>query len=242
MLRKVFISVVAALLMLYVAFAVIFLTGNREEDICRGVYIDISGDCYGVLTADNITDIIKAERIEPTGKPMGKIDCSILEHVIGGYSLVQDCQCYKTQDGIVSIRVKSRKPIMQVFDKYGGEFYIDAYGGIIEGVRNAIYLPVASGNIDRSMAADELLNIALFLQENRFWREQTEQIFFDACRNAVIVPKVGEHIIEIGRVENLEKKLSKLEKFYKEALNEIGWNKYSKLNIEFDNKVIGTKR
>lgn len=242
MLKKIVISVVAVLLTVYVAFVVVFLTGNRGADVCRGVDIGISGDEYGVLTADNVTDIIKAERIDPTGKRMDEIDCSMLEHVIGAYSLVRDCQCYKAQDGLVSIRVQSRKPIMQVFDKHGGEFYIDENGGVIEGVRNAIYLPVASGNIDRGMAADELLEMALFLQENRFWREQTEQIFFDARKNAVIVPKVGDHVIELGKVENLENKFAKLEKFYKEALNKIGWNKYSKLNVEFDNKVIGTKR
>ena len=39
-----------------------------------------------------------------------------------------------------------------------------------------------------------------------------------------------------------ETKLDKLRAFYQKGLNNIGWNKYSKLNIEFDNKIIGTKR
>ena len=43
-------------------------------------------------------------------------------------------------------------------------------------------------------------------------------------------------------IKDLEAKLEKLMKFYSDGLNEIGWNKYKKLNIEFDKKVIGTTK
>ena len=131
---------------------------------------------------------------------------------------------------------------MQIFDKEGREFYIDDKGDIIKGVPTALYLPIASGNIDREMARNELLDIALFLQRERFWEEQTEQIFFTAGKEALLVPRIGNHIVEIGKIENLDEKFAKLRKFYEKGLNEIGWNKYSKINIEFKNQVICTKR
>ena len=58
----------------------------------------------------------------------------------------------------------------------------------------------------------------------------------------IMVPKVGDHIIEFGTVENAEGKLDKLYTFYTKGLNTIGWEKYEKLNIEFNDKVIGTKK
>lgn len=131
---------------------------------------------------------------------------------------------------------------MQVFDKHEKMFYIDHEGNIIEGVSCAIYLPVASGFIDRSMAGKELLKIATFLQENRFWNEQIEQIYFTPKGEAVLIPRVGNHTIEIGKAENIDEKLHKLKEFYTKGLNKIGWNKYNKLNIEFDGQIIGTKR
>jgi cell division protein FtsQ len=57
-----------------------------------------------------------------------------------------------------------------------------------------------------------------------------------------MVPRVGNHIIEFGEAENIEEKLDKLYTFYLNGMNKIGWNKYSKLNIEFGNKVICTQR
>ena len=92
------------------------------------------------------------------------------------------------------------------------------------------------------MAKKELKDIALFLMENRFWKEQIEQVYFTQKKEVILIPRVGNHTIELGSAKDLEQKLEKLEKFYAKGLNNIGWNKYSKLNVEFDNRVIGTRR
>jgi cell division protein FtsQ len=131
---------------------------------------------------------------------------------------------------------------MQVFDINGREFHIDDKGAVIDGISNAMYLPVANGFITTEMARKELLTIARFLQDNRFWNEQIEQIFFTAKKEVLLVPRIGNHTIELGCVNNLEKKLDKLRKFYQKGLNTVGWNKYKKINIEFDKQVICTKR
>jgi cell division protein FtsQ len=58
----------------------------------------------------------------------------------------------------------------------------------------------------------------------------------------ILVPRIGNHLIELGRADNLDGKLDKLKRFYKEGLNKVGWNKYKTLNIEFDKQVICTKK
>ena len=40
----------------------------------------------------------------------------------------------------------------------------------------------------------------------------------------------------------MTKKLSRLEKFYRYGLSQAGWNKYSYIDIEFDNQIICRKR
>ena len=107
--------------------------------------------------------------------------------------------------------------------------------------QSAIYLPVATGDIKGAKTMKELVDIALFLQDNRFWREQIEQIHVTPKQEIVLIPRIGNHLIELGHADNLEKKLDKLKEFYKEGLNKVGWNKYRKLNIEFDKQVICTK-
>lgn len=242
MLKKILLISIMAILGIYILFAIFFLTEKPAEAKCQGVDILISQNAHKVLTVDNIEKLLKGRQLDPTGKEMNSIDCGEIERCIMESTLIDNCQCYKTYNNIVGIRIGCKEPILQVFDKYEKEFYIDDKGYIIEGVYNAIYLPVASGNIDRSMADKELLQIALYLQKERFWREQIEQIYFTPKKEIIIVPRIGNHTIEIGSIERLEEKLDKLMKFYKDGLNKIGWNKYKKLNIEFDKKVIGTRK
>ena len=46
----------------------------------------------------------------------------------------------------------------------------------------------------------------------------------------------------LGKLDNFENKLARLKEFYKKGLNQVGWNKYSRINLEFSNQIICTKR
>ena len=91
---------------------------------------------------------------------------------------------------------------------------------------------------------------------NELWRNQIEQINVLPDRSIELVPRVGNHIVYIGRLPEcsskrnreedinnfVNKKMDRLEKFYKYGLSQAGWNKYSYINIEFDNQIICKKR
>lgn len=226
----------------YIIFALMFLTGKPQDSSCKGIAVSIDDYAMDILAVEDIESLLRSKGLAINDRPINDISCDKIERTIESSSLIENCECFKSHREIVGINVKCKRPIMQVFDKEGREFFIDDKGDIINGLPKALYLPVANGNIDREMAKNELLQIALFLDENRFWQEQTEQIFFTSNKEALLVPRIGNHIVEIGRIENLDEKFSKLRKFYDKGLNEIGWNKYSKINIEFKNQVICTKR
>lgn len=90
---------------------------------------------------------------------------------------------------------------------------------------------------------------------NELWRNQIEQINVLQDRGIELVPRVGNHIIYLGNlpesnvteerenniVEFVNKKMTRLEDFYKYGLSQAGWNKYSYINLEFDNQIICKK-
>lgn len=242
MLKKIALILTMFIAGAYIIFALIFLTGNSKDNSCKGIAVFIDDNEMNILTVEDIETLLRAKGLNPDDRLIKDISCDKIEKAIESSSLIEECECFKSHRNIVGINVKCKQPIMQIFDKEGREFYIDDKGDIIKGVPTALYLPIASGNIDREMARNELLDIALFLQRERFWEEQAEQIFFTAGKEALLVPRIGNHIVEIGKIENLDEKFAKLRKFYEKGLNEIGWNKYSKINIEFKNQVICTKR
>ena len=63
-----------------------------------------------------------------------------------------------------------------------------------------------------------------------------------ALHQQPIGPGLGDHLVYLGKLENFEDKLARLKEFYKKGLNRVGWNKYSRINLEFSNQIICTKR
>ena len=57
-----------------------------------------------------------------------------------------------------------------------------------------------------------------------------------------LIPRVGNHIIYLGKLEHFEDKLGRLKTFYEKGLNQVGWNKYSRISLEFGNQIICTKK
>jgi cell division protein FtsQ len=80
------------------------------------------------------------------------------------------------------------------------------------------------------------------LRENSFWNAQIEQINVLKDNDIELIPRVGDHIIYLGKIDNFEEKLKRLMIFYKDGLNKIGWNKYKRINLEYDNQIICTNK
>jgi len=57
-----------------------------------------------------------------------------------------------------------------------------------------------------------------------------------------LIPRVGAHLILFGSIDNYERKFRNLKIFYEQGLNNIGWNKYEKINLKFDNQIVCTKK
>jgi hypothetical protein len=49
-------------------------------------------------------------------------------------------------------------------------------------------------------------------------------------------------MVHLGTCENFEGKLRNLEAFYDKVLPEVGWNKYSLINLEFKDQIVCKKR
>lgn len=81
-----------------------------------------------------------------------------------------------------------------------------------------------------------------FVQDDEFWSNQIQQIYVADNGEVELVPRVGEHTVLLGAPTRVEEKLARLKEFYTEGLNKVGWNKYSALNLKYDNQVICKKK
>lgn len=101
-----------------------------------------------------------------------------------------------------------------------------------------------SVNNERTMLINtfkQLHMLATFINEDKFWKAQIEHVYVTNDKEFELIPRVGNHRIVLGNVEDIEEKFNKLMFFYKDAVNVVDCNEYRTINLKFKDQIICTK-
>lgn len=232
----------AGILLAYAVFAFIKSKEFEDEKICNGVIIKISDSKNKVLLSENdIRDYLNERKMIPTGRFYSKIKTKKIEDELEKYPMVRNAEVYKTPDGKLEIDVEQRTPVLQVngFESY----YVDDTRKLIPvSSEFTAYVPLASGNISRSLAKGKLYDFAKYIGNDNFWSNQIEQIYVNDSSKVFLVPRVGDQTIILGSFDRYKQKLEKLKKLYLYGLNKTGWNKYKTIDLQYKDQVVCTKK
>jgi cell division protein FtsQ len=56
------------------------------------------------------------------------------------------------------------------------------------------------------------------------------------------VPILGDQMIRIGTIDDLDEKLERLKTFYKEAMPYEGWRTYRSISVKYKNQIVCKKK
>lgn len=229
---------------------------NKMDDkgkICEKVNIYIADESTnGFLSAKEIKGILTKNKLYPWQQNVANISPRKIEELLKRSPFVNTAECYKTQNNEINITVTQRMPVIRIKSDNGDDYYIDEKGGEMPNSQYTSDLIIATGRINKHFARNYLSLLALSLMDDELWQNQIEQVNVLPDKSIEIVPRVGNHIVCLGQLpENknvskrqdeidkfVKKKLSRLQKFYQHGLSQAGWNKYSYINLEFDNQII----
>lgn len=90
----------------------------------------------------------------------------------------------------------------------------------------------------------KLINFVKYIEQSSFWRSEIVQIEAYSMSSGELalrlIPRSGSFIIELGVPDNIKTKLENLQLFYREGLDNVGWDKFEKISVEYSGKVVGT--
>jgi cell division protein FtsQ len=242
--KKIIFIIIATLLVAYIAVTMFFFPQQKKAGtVCKEVEIIISDSLQKhFLSEADIVAYLKNRKIYPLNKEVKKINTDSIEKVLIKNEIIEKAKVIQTISGKIKIVISQKMPILRVFTS-SGNYYVDTSGKTMPtNLEQAIYVPVASGNIEKSFAVSQLYKFALFLQDDDFWNDQIEQIYVKAENEVEITPRVGDQTIILGSLENFEKKLHKLRLFYEQVVPKMGWEKYRVINLKYKNQIVCTKR
>jgi len=244
MIQRILLFIVMLALIAYLAVAVTAFNRPPVNQTCRDMDLVIKDTAYaGFITKEELKGIFIQKGLYPIGKKMEQVSTKSLERELRKHPLIDGVECYKTPSGKVCVEVTQRIPILRVMSSNGQNYYIDNKGTVMPPEAKCVaHRVIVTGNVEKSFAMRDLYKFGVFLQENKFWDAQIEQVNVLPDQSIELVPRVGDHLIYLGKLDHFEEKLARLKEFYKKALNRVGWNKYSRINLEFSNQIICTKR
>lgn len=244
MVKKILSILSVLLLTCYLAWSVVAMTDSHEDSrVCQGVDLHITDSLhFDMIDEDMILSVLQEHAIDPVGVPLDRIDVSVIESVLAQHPLVGSAQCYMTSGDMLRINLSSKVPLVRVMNNRGQDFYVDSRGEILTQHSLAVQLPVATGYIDRRFASEDLLTVVRAIDRSDFWKAQVEQINVTKEGFVELVPRVGDHLLILGTVDDVEHKLDRLMNFYGKGLDNVGWNKYRSISVAYDNQVVCKKR
>lgn len=242
--KKVLVITFSIVVGAYLLLAVTAFNRPAEKDVvCRAVQVEIDrGVIEGFLTPADVRRMLVEDGIDPVGRSMADVNLRTMEEKLEAKELIDDAECYRTQGGNVSVRITERVPVVRVMAQNGEDYYVDKDGKAMQNTGYACNLMVATGHIDRPYASRVLAPLGRLILADDFWRNQIEQVNVLPDSTVELVPRVGNHIIYLGTPAGVGKKLERLRKFYKYGLSQTGWNKYSRISVEFSNQIVCKKK
>lgn len=236
-------------------FIVLLVAAIQDKDAgkCKGIQVKFEGkdDNFFIEPKDIKSLITKDKSLNPVGKRVGDINISQLEAIIDQDPWVKNAEIYFDNGQQLNIKVTQREPVARVFTFSGNSFYLDGAGEHIPvSSRYAARVPVFTGfptDAEKLQKADSLLtaqivDLGSYIGSDPFWMAQVEQLMITEDRRFEFIPKLGDQVIAFGEGINIDRKFTKLLAFYKEGLNKVGWNNYTRINIAFDDEVVCTRK
>lgn len=241
-------SIAAAALI--VLFVVAWKAKNEKK--LTDIQVELVGESAQALFMDEIAirAILNEQGIH-VGIPIDRINLTQLEHFIEKTEWVKNAEFFIDNKLVLEAKIEQRIPIARVFTANGNSFYIDKEGWRLPLKQlTVLNLPVFTGfptdQTKLSKPDSALLKDVLFfaktIQKDSFFMAQVAQVNIEPNGNFQMVPALGDHIVLIGKVDQLEDKLNRLFTFYKKVWVAAGVNAYQVIDCRFDHQVVALKK
>ena len=250
-------SKIAAIILIIVG--IICANISRNESNINGIKIDIDYNNRDTLvTANNIENKLRTEITNIELLTVKEIDKKKIEEIVNSNPYISNSDVSVSIKGTIQIQAEQRTPIVRVVQN-SKHFYIDNNGYYMPtsniGSQNVILASgYIKGDINKKISlindTNDMINndiykiykLTSYLLDDDVLKHMFDHIYISQTGDIELVPKVGNHIVVLGSMDNLDEKFENLLAVYKEGFANSSWDRYVKLNLKYKNQVVCTKK
>ena len=222
--------ILSCILLVYLIIVFTFVATKSGEVTCRGVRVAVKNTDVNVFVdEEDVMKAIKKGYGDIMDKSILAVNKDSLERVLVKNPMIK------------SVNIQQREPVLRVLTGEG--YYVDRDGRVMPlSSKFTSRVVVATGDINKKFACEKLGPFAMKLKNEPFWDAYIEQLVVRSNEDVVMIPKVGDFRIVLGKVDDCDARLEKLILFLKDGITKKGWNRYKEINLKFDNQVVCVRK
>jgi len=226
---------------------------KKKAEHVNSIDIKISGiqNNYFIDKSEVLKILQKVNGKKLEKSTISSLDLSAMEKQLAKSEWIKKSELFFDNNKVLQVKITERDPIARLFTVSGSSFYIDSsLDRLPLSDKFSARLPVFTSfptdakilKKHDSALLKEVKILSEYINTHPFWMAQIDQIDISAEGHFDLIPKLGNQVIRFGDAYNYEEKFNKLLAFYKQVETKIGWNKYSVLDLQFKNQVVGIVR
>ena len=227
-------------LLVLVGFLFAFSSIRNNTRNVQNVTVNFMGDDNLFVTEETVNKLLIQNIEDLTRVPKEILDLNELELALKSNPMIKTAQVHLTVNGEVRADVIQRKPIARV--STNASYYIDDEGSFMPLSSNyTARVPLVTGFIMKNDLSN-VFKIAHKIHNDQFLKTHIVEIYQNRDKTIVLKTRVLDFEILMGQLDRIDSKISNLKAFYQKAKKDKSLNKYSKVNLQFENQVVCTKK
>ena len=244
-----------------IIFLLSFAVTDHKQATCTSVNISFTDQAQkSFIDEEGIKNLITTDFDTLTGGLLDSINTSAIASTLTANPYIRKAAVFESVSGNIEIEVERELPLVRIINKNHENFYLAQSGTVLPVSKSFTpHVLIASGDLDDNFksvkestfsynseieAAQHTMSsahyIAAAIENHPYLNSHIEQIYFNKSGNIELVPADGDHIIVLGDVVDLSKKISNLMAFYQAGKPAVR-DGYQVVNLKYTNQVVCKK-
>lgn len=233
-------------ILVFVLFS--FSNSKQKDRTCESIHIHVDNqiDNFFIEEVDVLSLMTNGNRQIIKGLSKEAIDLAHFEELTKSNKFILTSEVSIAHNGDIYVKIKENKPIARIFTSKES-FYIDERGTRLPLSQNytARVIVVNATQFEPAQQISffeeegiiytQLVNE---IEQNIFCKKQLAEMKISKIGRLTLRGHIGNEQVILGKPDDFEQKLQKLEIYYKKILPSVGWNKYKLVNLEFNKQIV----
>ena len=193
------------------------------------------------LNEEIIDEFISDKSTDISKLTLSEVNVKEIEDIVGKNPYIDSVQVNKDVKGTIYLDINPYIPIARIKTNKE-EFYLSTKGTKMPLSKlNSATVILVKGDVSEN-EYEELSKFITTINEDKLLKNHIIGIEKVGKKSFNLIVNKGDFYIELGTLNNFERKLKNLKLFYEQYIDFVGTEDYEKLSLKFMNQVVATKK